>query len=30
MAGAAGKRLHLAPGMDKLIERVRVWLQDFF
>jgi cell division protein FtsA len=26
--GAAGKRL--PGGMDKLIERIRVWLQDFF
>ncbi len=30
-AGAAGRRLHLsAPGMDRWIERVRIWLQDFF
>jgi cell division protein FtsA len=30
-AGAGGRRLHLgAPGMDRWIERVRVWLQDFF
>lgn len=29
-AQPTGRRLHLAPGMDKLIQRVRVWLQDFF
>ncbi len=31
LAGARGKRLSLTPGgVDKFIDRVRVWLQDFF
>jgi cell division protein FtsA len=30
-AGAGGKRLALnAPGMDRLAQRVKTWLQDFF
>ena len=30
-ASATGRRLHLAaPGVDRWIERVKVWLQDFF
>jgi cell division protein FtsA len=30
-SGSSGRRLHLnPPGMDRWIERVRVWLQDFF
>jgi cell division protein FtsA len=31
VSGSGARRLHLsAPGMDRWIERVRVWLQDFF
>jgi len=31
VTGAGARRLHLTtPGVDKWIERVRVWLQDFF
>jgi cell division protein FtsA len=31
VAGASGRQRHLAPpGVDGWIERVRVWLQDFF
>lgn len=31
LAGSGARRAHLSPGsVDKFIERVRVWLQDFF
>jgi hypothetical protein len=30
-AAAGGKRIHApAPGFDKLAQRVKTWLQDFF
>jgi cell division protein FtsA len=30
-AGSSGKRMHIsAPGVDKLGQRVKTWLQDFF